>query len=64
MEWTPKKTFQLANAMQVLALINYPIMEDSPFPSDEIALSMGKIAGLCHNIKQACIDLDPTIRNK
>jgi len=50
--------------MQVLALINYPIMEDSPFPSDEIALSMGKIAGLCHNIKQACIDLDPTIRNK
>jgi hypothetical protein len=59
---TYRETFNLATALQRLAIIAYPAEDDTGYPNDEIALNMGKIAGLCHQIKQKCLDLDPTIR--
>jgi hypothetical protein len=59
---TPRETFNVATAIQRLALISYPITEGHGYPSNQIALNMGKIAGLCHQIRQECLDLDPSIR--
>lgn len=59
---TPRHCFRLATAIQTIAVSAHPVDDQNFYPNAEIALLMGKIAGLGHRVKTICIDLDPSIR--
>lgn len=61
---TPLECFRLATAIQAIATVSYPCDEQNDYPSDEIALWMGEIAGLAHRIKNGCINIDPAVIRK